>query len=339
MKSAAGPANTIYNGWEGSYSYRGSTEFESAYETMRQQGLGVGYGVWLDTGNTFDAQNIGNNYYTPQQFQFAVQEAAKRTDRNIWLFTNNLRWFNGSMPQEYVQALQDVRKQGQIERFTGTTKEPAVWSPYVQGSGGIGQNDKIMVDGVGISGASVVDYTTKTLTLGVGEVLAVEITNNTSTSSSGYSQFAKLGIALTNDSGGTTAGTLSDTRLASLFWSNNDNKIYIGINDANGTDQLITLVNNDQPTGSTYVYQIERLSIDSARFNVYDASNGSWIGGPVTWNLSGIPGDLSISLFSQGADGAFDNVWIGHMVPEPSMFSIPVMLAAIFWRRRSIGRG
>lgn len=327
MKAAAG-SNIIYNGFEGSYGYRSSSEFESAYETMRQQGLGVGYGLWMEYGDHWDTQNLSNNYFTPQQFQFSVQEALKRTDRNVWLYTNNLNWFNGTMPQQYIDALKNVRTKGQLERFTGASKDAAVWTPRTVGTGGINQNNSIVMDGVSSTSAATLDYTSKTMKVGVGEILAVEVVNNTTTFNFGNYQSALLGIALTNDSGGTSAPTLEDNRLLSIFWSNNDNKIYAGVNDANGMNQLTMLATADHPTNSRFIYQIERFSQTAALFTILNADNGFVIGTPTVLNFAGIPGDLSISLFAQSADGTFDNIWVGAVVPEPASTAL---WAAALW--------
>jgi hypothetical protein len=328
MLDQAGPNNFVHDGWEKGYGYTTPAQYDSALRQIRVDDGSIssnpsgfassyraGFGFWLDRGpngqsTVWDSNNIANNQYSPAQFQFAIQEAAKRSDKYVWLHSEIAGWWNGNIPQPYVDALKSVRRSGQLERFRGTLKDSGVWESHTESSGAITQNDGITIDAVNAVTASQADYTSRTATLSIGGVAAVEVKNLTSTANSGNSRLARLGLILSNNSGGTAASALNDSRALMVLWSNNDNSVYAGVNDPLGLNQLTAIAAQDQPQNSTWLYQIERLSATTARFSILDSNGGALIGTPRTLAFSQMPGDLTLSLFAQAGDASFANAWI-----------------------------
>lgn len=328
----SGPGNLIIDGYEDAYGFNSSAQYDAAYQTMRVDNAALSgnpaafadrarasFAFWLDRGpngqsTVWDPVNISNNQYSPAQFQFAVQEAAKRSDKYVWIYSQIASWWEGNIPQPYVDALKNVRKVGGLERFRGTIKDTATWAAHTSQMGAITQNNSLFIDAVNFTTASSADYTTKTATIGIGGLVSVEVKNTTATTNTGLWANATLGLILTNDSGGTGASALADTRALSMLWSNSANSILAGVSDSAGMNQFTTISGSDHPTNTNYIYQIERLSATSAKFTLIDPNGGAIIGTPQVRTFAGVPGDLFVSLFAQAGDVTFNNVWMAAAV-------------------------
>lgn len=332
MLDQASPNNLIIDGFEDAYGYNSSAQYDAAYQTMKVDNAlksanpsafatnyKASYSFWLDRGpngqsTVWDPNNIANNQYSPAQFQFALQEATKRSEKYVWIYSQIASWWNGNIPQAYVDALKNVRKTGQFERFRGTIKDTATWTAHTEQSGAVTQNNSLFLDALNFSTASQADYTTKTAGVGVGGLVSVEVKNTTSTTNTSLWANAKIGLILTNDSGGQGASALNDTRALSLLWSNGANAVLAGVSDDAGLNQYTTVSSSDHPTNTNYIYQIERLSATTAKFTLIDPNGGAIIGTPQVRSFAGVPGDLFVSLFAQGGDATFNNVWIAAAV-------------------------
>ena len=211
------------------------------------------------------------------------------------------------------------------EEFNGPYKDTSTWESYIgfyPDQGTISQNDALTVDA---TGGLNCDYTTKTLTVGVGDVVNVEVKPTVA------EQWAGGGLYLTNDSQGTGNRTPSDTRYISVSWNNYANAIRA---EAVGTSTTrANIVNADHGLNVTLIYEIERISSNRATFRVFD--NSQQLLGQTTVDLTGkdIGDDLYISLYAGSASITFDNVRINQPIPEPATIGL-LMLGFGFLRRR-----
>jgi hypothetical protein len=132
MLDQADANNLIYDGFENAYGYTSTTQYDNAYKAVRTdsaalssnpqkfaQNYRASFGFWLDRGpggqsTVWDGQNIANNQYSPAQFQFAIQEAAKRSEKYVWMHSEIAGWWSGNIPQPYVDALKSVRRVGKF---------------------------------------------------------------------------------------------------------------------------------------------------------------------------------------------------------------------------------
>jgi hypothetical protein len=123
LLDGATPDTRIYDGWEGAYGYKTEQNFQKAYDIMRHRSLewtGVqeqfrryyraSFGIWVDNGKVWDTQDFTRNYFTPTAFEQAVRLALNRTDRYVWIYSEKTRWWDGSMPSPYIEALINARK-------------------------------------------------------------------------------------------------------------------------------------------------------------------------------------------------------------------------------------
>jgi hypothetical protein len=123
LLDGATPDTLIYDGWEGAYGYKTEQHFQKAYDIMRYRSLewtGVqeqfrrnhraSFGIWVDNGKVWDTQDFTRNYFTPAAFEQAVRLALNRTDRYVWIYSEKTRWWDGSMPSPYIEALTKARQ-------------------------------------------------------------------------------------------------------------------------------------------------------------------------------------------------------------------------------------
>lgn len=125
MLEAAAPGTRIHDGWEFSYGYKDEQQFSDARAIMLKQGLQwtevpdrysvhykAAFGVWVNNGRQFDANDLTKNFFTPEQFQQSVQLAMKHSDRYVWIYSENINWWGGTVPHAYVDALDGARRAG-----------------------------------------------------------------------------------------------------------------------------------------------------------------------------------------------------------------------------------
>lgn len=124
MLSAAGPKNLVFDGWESSYGYKSEKAFQEARGIMRERALQwtrepdgfrkhyrASFGLWVDNGGkVWDQEEFGRNYFTPEEFEYALHLALRHTDRYVWIYSHKARWWEGAVPHAYVAALRNARK-------------------------------------------------------------------------------------------------------------------------------------------------------------------------------------------------------------------------------------
>lgn len=198
-----------------------------------------------------------------------------------------------------------------VETFTGTTKDVATWNEFQQG-GAATQNDKLFGNDAGY-----VFYETQTQFINNTEKVSVEITPHGSQTTIYTADALYLGGSSLNfnypGNGGTYLG---------LVWENGANNI-TAIARNGGSIASVVVVNADHPLDTTYVYQIERLGGNSAKFTVFQSDGLTPVGQQtLNWGFAGLEGNLRISLFSGSNNSDWDNVTIASLVPEPAALSL-----------------
>ncbi len=129
LLEACSEKTQIVDAWEYSYPYKDRKQFEEAYTTIKNQSVEwtavpdkyrrhvkAGFGIWMDcrwrqVGWNLD--DFSKNHFTPEEFEAAVRAALDVSDRYVWIYTEQPRWWtNERLPKEYVEALADARNGG-----------------------------------------------------------------------------------------------------------------------------------------------------------------------------------------------------------------------------------
>ncbi|HUT94961.1 MAG TPA: EF-hand domain-containing protein [Thermoguttaceae bacterium] len=126
MLEVCSPKTKIVDAWEYSYPYRERGPFEDAYATIKEKSLGwtaapekyrahveAGFGIWMDCRWRqvgWNADDFSKNHFTPEQFEASVRSALEVSDRYVWIYTEQPRWWTDErLPRAYVEALQHAR--------------------------------------------------------------------------------------------------------------------------------------------------------------------------------------------------------------------------------------
>jgi hypothetical protein len=119
---------TVVDAWEPSYPYKEPRQFEQAYETIKKKALDwtaepakyrgqvrAGFGLWMDYDwrrKGWGATDFAKNHFRPDEFERAVSAALRVSDRYVWVYTEQPRWWTGEkLPLPYVEALARARKE------------------------------------------------------------------------------------------------------------------------------------------------------------------------------------------------------------------------------------
>jgi hypothetical protein len=130
IASARGKTRII-DGFEQSYGYRDSAQFESAHRLIttvaaRQMAdppayrrvVSPAFGLWLD----FDWRRRGwkpdapeSNYFSPERFESALRAAMDRSEEYVWIYTEKPRWWTtpgnpADVPRVYEQSTRKARE-------------------------------------------------------------------------------------------------------------------------------------------------------------------------------------------------------------------------------------
>ena len=114
----------LIDGWEWAYGNRTKAEYDDNLDTIKRKSLAwsavpdlmktrwyASFGVWVDYLHKWNAKDFDKNYFTPQEFAWAVHQALVHTDAYAWIWSEVPGWWNGySMPQPYIDALNEARK-------------------------------------------------------------------------------------------------------------------------------------------------------------------------------------------------------------------------------------
>jgi len=127
MLDACSKDTTIVDAWESSYSYKQQQQFERAYDIIKKRSLDwtavpekyrghvqAGFGIWMDNNwrrKGWNVTDFTQNYFTPAEFEKAVRSALRVSDKYVWVYTEQPRWWSKEkLPRAYVDALENARK-------------------------------------------------------------------------------------------------------------------------------------------------------------------------------------------------------------------------------------
>lgn len=196
-----------------------------------------------------------------------------------------------------------------VETFDGTVKDTTTWEEFTDTGTSISQDDTLEISA--FDSGTGADYTTKTQTVGVGEKVRYEVVI-TSANGSG----SRVVLGLTNNSGGTSARVDDDEYRISFVWLDRD---LVDVQAGNLVQDFndYRLVHH---LNETIFFEIERLTSNTARFSMYDASENA-IGSSMTLDFTGVsvPDDLYVFVKAGKTVTEFDNITI---TPEPGTLSL-----------------
>ncbi len=130
--SAAAASTHIVDGYEDSYLYNHDRQFAAAYRQIHFENtllsqtpaypfkVRAAFGLWMDRNWKHSGWNVKDpdqNPAPPAQFSEAVRAALARTDRYVWIYTEQPNWWEGTkLPESYIKALRDARFAAGLDR-------------------------------------------------------------------------------------------------------------------------------------------------------------------------------------------------------------------------------
>jgi hypothetical protein len=120
---AATTSTIFYDGGEFAYSFKSAKQFQHGLKLINSQGqhlprlsddyrqhFQAAFGLRIDYNDLWDNKDFTKNYFTPEEFNHSLYLALKYTHRYVWIWSEkNINWWNGTMPQPYVDALEKAR--------------------------------------------------------------------------------------------------------------------------------------------------------------------------------------------------------------------------------------
>jgi hypothetical protein len=121
----------IVDGHEMSYGYRRPERFRAAADSVRHgvrrimadttryaRHSEVAFGIWIDNDSqkrVWDTTQFERNYFTPAGFDSTLRAALAYTDRYVWIYAEQPRWWNDRdsterLPAAYVNVMRNVRR-------------------------------------------------------------------------------------------------------------------------------------------------------------------------------------------------------------------------------------
>ncbi|NPV47749.1 MAG: hypothetical protein HPY69_12375 [Armatimonadetes bacterium] len=124
MLEGSAPQTRFVDLWEFSYGYRERTQFLEGYHTVLNKALAVtslperyraqvscGFGLYLDNGSHWDAQDFAANYFSPEQFRDSLKLALELSDEYVWIYQQTPGFFPPSnLPEAYLEAIRNARQ-------------------------------------------------------------------------------------------------------------------------------------------------------------------------------------------------------------------------------------
>jgi len=126
MCRAADDGTQITDGYEQSYPYKFRTSFEVARREMLQSKetfvdkkafdrvMRVGFGLWTDFDSgkhPWSTSDFNSNFFQPNTYQSAVNNALKYSDKYVWVYCERLSWLSGEhLPPAYEDAQRKGRE-------------------------------------------------------------------------------------------------------------------------------------------------------------------------------------------------------------------------------------
>jgi hypothetical protein len=123
----------IVDGYESSYAYKQTSDFENAYKTMQESLLpmvvdadryrkhsSIGFGLWMDLDwrkYGWNTNDFSKNFFSPEIFGASVRTALQRSDEYVWIYTETPRWWSEpagtpqNLPRAYEKAVREAAAQ------------------------------------------------------------------------------------------------------------------------------------------------------------------------------------------------------------------------------------
>ena len=197
-----------------------------------------------------------------------------------------------------------------VETFDGSVKDTDTWEEYVFNGSGITQNDNLTI-------ASCADYTTQTVTVGIGQAVSVEVHYANPPGSYGDAT-----LALTDNSEGTTNSTAFDTNWLYVQFEEYWGTVSGGYG-VPGAGYIQGWFEDTAPSPSAVILQLARLSPTSAECSGYDLDWNAL--GSFTITTPPMPDELYISLVvCHDMPYTFDNVMIHDLPPQTIQAAIDI---------------
>ena len=127
MFEAAAGKTKIVDGYESSYGYKSSAQFEAVPVAMKKTVLpwmddrdrylrhsSLGFGLWMDNDwrkKAWNEKEFSKNHFTPSEFEASLKKALEVSDEFIWIYTEKPRWWTApdgkpaALPAEYDRAV------------------------------------------------------------------------------------------------------------------------------------------------------------------------------------------------------------------------------------------
>lgn len=123
MLEGSTPQARFVDLWEFAYGYRERAQFLEGYHTVLNKALaltslperyraqvGCGFGLYLDNGSHWDADDFTANYFSPDQFRDSLKLALELSDEYVWIYQQEPAFFPPSnLPEAYLEAIRSAR--------------------------------------------------------------------------------------------------------------------------------------------------------------------------------------------------------------------------------------
>jgi len=218
-----------------------------------------------------------------------------------------------------------------VETFDGNVKDTDTWEEYIPYGGKVTWDNQLILEAT--PPFSSADYTTKQVTVGIGEGVRVELVS--------YPSWYRTEnyFCLTSNSEKTFNGTVFDSHVIALEyfpnWTDNDFFGWVGgSGEFHGTN-FGGHITPPSP-GNPLILEIMRVSEGLARFSVYYRDMIP-IGSVIRVLPPDMPDNLYISLYARtqhlGGSIVYDNVTI---IPEPTTLLLLGLGGLALQRKREI---
>lgn len=168
MYDAASGNTVIIDGFEEAYGFRTHAEYANARRRVESYTPAVGnpqqyskhrrlaFGLWMDYGagvKPWNADDIEQNYFLPEEFEYSVFCGLHVADRYVWVYTEQPKWWTSEkkswwksekLPSAYNDALRRVRNPRRIDdaAYLGRKVKDAAGSGAVAASAQSGYSDE-----------------------------------------------------------------------------------------------------------------------------------------------------------------------------------------------------
>jgi hypothetical protein len=126
--AAAEGSTQIVDGFEAAYGFAREAQFAAAHRKIHLENrsltrvpalyaprISAAFGLWMDYESNkrpWNLETLDANYFTPEKFSSALKHALSRSDRYVWVYTEQPAWWtNERLPVAYVEAIRRTRRE------------------------------------------------------------------------------------------------------------------------------------------------------------------------------------------------------------------------------------